>query len=113
MHFQRPPKPDLVEVMAAVRRRVFVQTGVQQYVVIVALKQCVEVQRWQGTELVDSLTVWCSAAQLGLYDGLAWNVEALATWLKRHCVVCWQPLGGKQRMYCSSRCKQKAYRSRK
>lgn len=113
MKYQRPPRPDPFEVMIHARRRVFIQANGDEYIVIVALKFCIDVQRWQGTELCEVVTVWRTPEDLGLFDGQAWNIPALAKWIEQHCVVCWQPLVGKQRMYDSNRCKQKAYRSRK
>lgn len=100
--------------MIQARRRVFVRiSGGDEYLVIVALKLCIDVQHWQGKELCEVQTVWGTPESLGLFDGSAWDIAALAKWIEQHCLVCWQPLTGRQRTYCSNRCKQKAYRSRR
>lgn len=113
MYERRVPKPDPFEIMAYARRRVFVSISSTEYVVVIALKQTVAILRSVGNKLQGVETVWQTAQSLGLFNGLAWDIAALAKWVKQHCVVCWQLLGGKQRMYCSRKCNQKAYRERR
>lgn len=114
-HDRRPPKPDVFELMVHARRRVFVRVSDDEYLVIIALQRTVSVLRWckGDPEPINVETVWQSAAALGLHDGQAWDIQALATWISKHCVVCWKPLEGKQMTYCSRKCRQKAYRERR
>lgn len=101
--------------MLHARRRVFVRVSDWEYLVIIALRTNVSILRWcKGDQEPAAVsTVWQPPEQLGLYDGQAWNIEQLATWISQHCVVCWQPLVGRQRTYCSDKHKQKAYRERR
>lgn len=106
-------RPDPFLMMLYARRRVFVRIHDDEHLMIVALRQSVSISRLCGGEINSISAVWQTAESLGLFDGKGWNLVALATWVNRHCVVCWQPLVGRQTLYHSNSCKQKAYRERR
>lgn len=113
MHYRRP-KPDPFEVMLYAQKIIFVRVNEVEYVTISALAHSMSITRWcKGDSEFTSINYTeFSAQQLGLFDGTAWNLAALVLWLKQHCGVCWKPLTSARAIYCSGKCKQKAWRDR-
>ncbi len=114
MFYQRPPKPDVFEVMLFAKQHVFVRVQDGEYLIISNLRQDVSVSRWCRGDNEPATIQYTGedARALGLFDGDAWDIQKLARWVAGHCVVCWKPLTGKQKLYDSHKCQQKAWRQR-
>lgn len=115
MMYPRWLRQDPFEIMVYARRSVFVRATSSSSLIVTALLQSVSVSYWRRGDH-EPTTVryhWQTATQLGLYDGQGWDLQALAAWLGRQCIVCGVALTGNQKLYHSIGCKQKAYRSRK
>ncbi len=104
-----------LEVLRRARRIVFVQVSEHEFLTITALADAMEVSWWVTgmREPLRSHHIDRSAEALDLFNGRAWNLELLATWVRRHCPVCWNVLTSSRQTYDTDKCKQKAYRQRK
>lgn len=79
MH-HRPQKPDVFELMIFARTRVFVRIDDQQYWVVSALQHHLSVLTFCIGSL-EPVSVRYIDDVDGLFDGKAWNLPALVTWL--------------------------------
>jgi hypothetical protein len=84
MMFQRPPKPDVFEVLMAARTRVFIRCAPGEYLMVSALRHDISLIRFcdSTSEPLRIEYVGATADQLQLFDGKAWNLSALLKWLK-------------------------------
>lgn len=111
MLFYRRQKPDVFEMMVFARTRVFVRVAQGEYLVVSAIPAGIGVLHWcKGDAEPDSIHYY--EPQPGLFDGSAWDLEALNAWINAHCPVCGKVLDSKRKTYCSDKCRQKAYRER-
>lgn len=107
----RRHKPDVFEMMIFARTRVFVRIAPDEYLVVSALQMGIGVLHWcKGDPEPQSVRYYFQP--LNLFDGSAWDLEALNTWLKAHCPICGRALSSPRKTYCSAKCRQKAYRER-
>lgn len=107
----RRQKPDVFEMMIFARTRVFVRIVQGEYLVVTAITHGLSVMRWCKGDAEPASILYYDQG-FGLFDGNAWDVEALNAWVKAHCPVCGLALDSKRKIYCSDKCKQKAYRER-
>jgi len=118
-YFRRQDKQyNIFEVMGYAQRHVFVAINDQEYLIISALLQVVDVARFRASdsELVSHVYVERSARDLGLYDGHGWRLVKLATWLQndmRTCPICGRAVTNRRATYDRAKCRQAAYRKRR
>lgn len=84
MTFQRPPRPDIFEMLLMARQRVFVRCGEDDYLIVSALRNSTCLMRFcKGEREVQEIRYFDqSAEQLGLFNGSAWDLAKLTTWLE-------------------------------
>lgn len=109
--YYRRQKPDVFEMMVFARTRVFVRVAQGEYIVVSAIASGFGLLHWcKGDAEPQSVRYY--DPQPGLFDGDAWDLEALNAWLKAHCPICGKALSSSRKTYCSATCRQKAYRER-
>lgn len=118
-YFRRQEKQyNIFEVMGYAQHHVFVAVSDQEYLIVSALRQMVEIARFRAadSEMLNSVYFERSARDLGLYDGHGWQLFKLATWLEndlRTCPVCGRAVTNRRATYDRAKCRQAAYRKRK
>jgi hypothetical protein len=77
-------EPDVFELMILARTRVFVSCGEDRYIVVSALARCLCLIHFcnGSSEPLRFEYLDQTAQQLQLFDGKAWDLPALANWLK-------------------------------